>query len=102
MEQLLFRRFLVNRNNKVKPLDYIYDYKESMNMMSYNNEYIPVVDAAKHHIAELTTFTKAGTESNDFSIQELSTITRAGGENNDFAFDLSLATKTFTATESDD
>ncbi len=84
MKQLLFRKFLVNRNDKIKQVDYTYDHKESMNMMRCDNEYIPVVDVVKHHIAEMTTFTKAG------------------GESNDFAFDLSLATKTFTATESDD
>lgn len=102
MEQLLFRKFLVNRNDKIKQVDYTYDYKESMNMVHCNNEYISVVDAAKQHIAEMTTYTKAGNESNDWSMQDLSTITKAGGESNDCAFDLSLATKTFTATESDD
>ena len=102
MIQPLFRKFLVNRNDKIKQVDYTYDYKESMNMMRCDNGYIPVVDAAKHYIAEMTTFTRAGDESNDWSMQDLSTITKAGGENNDFALDLSLATKTFTATESDD
>ena len=102
MEQLLFRKFLVNRNDKVKQVEYLYYYNESMNMIHCDNGYIPVVDAAKQHIAEMTTFTKAGNESNDLSLMDLSTITEAGGEASDFAFDLSLATKTFTARESDD
>jgi hypothetical protein len=86
------------------PINYEYDYAESLNLLSIDGFKKPFIELTASD-TEMVTQTRLMREGSDpnFSLSELATKTKVGGEKEDMHdMLLELQTKTLTAREKDD
>jgi hypothetical protein len=95
--------YAINRKGEINVL-YEYDFQESLNTITVNNQKKAFIDSANDDVSFLTkTKVQLESDDNDFNLLELSTITRVLKERDeDYCSLMEFQIKTLISRERDD